>query len=91
MIFSFSQKQDEKIIFEAMNVFCDINIVSIPILVLIDTNNKDEMIVEKLRTEMNKNAKISNDIRFQQVNFEENIGEVQTGFDWLCETMKPLA
>ena len=91
MIFSFSQKQDEKIIFEAMNVFCDINIVSIPILVLIDTNNKDEMIVEKLRTEMNKNAKISNDIRFQQVNFEDNIGEVQSGFDWLCETMKPLA
>ena len=92
MIFSFSQKQDDKKIYEAMNIFCNINIVNIPILVLIDSNNKDTNIVEKLRNEMNsKSEKISNEIKFQCVDFEGNIGEMITGFDWLCETMKPLA
>jgi hypothetical protein len=73
-----------------MTVFCDDNINEIPILVVIDSNNKDDFIVERLRSEMNKSQNISTNIKFQYVDFEKQPGELQTGFDWLCETMKPL-
>lgn len=89
-VFSFHEKQEENLIYEAMTVFCDDNINEIPILVVIDSNNKDDFIVERLRSEMNKSQNISTNIKFQYVDFEKQPGELQTGFDWLCETMKPL-
>ena len=92
MIFSFHSKEnDERIIFEAINVFADKNIVGLPILVLVDINNPDEGIIEKLRRELNKtNNEYSNFVKFQYIDFKNDINELQFGLEWLCETMKPL-
>ena len=92
MIFSFHSKEnDERIIFEAINVFADKNIVGLPILVLVDINNPDEGIIEKLRRELNKsNNDYSNFVKFQYIDFKNDINELEFGLEWLCETMKPL-
>ena len=91
--FSFQEKvRDKKIIYEVMNVLNDQNIVGIPVLLLIDTNNKEQGIIESLRKEMN--TQMSEDIlkmvKFHYVDFDNDINQLKTGFDWLCETMKPL-
>ncbi len=92
MIFSFHSKEnDERIIFEAINVFADKNIVGLPILVLVDINNPDEGIIEKLRSELNQSKDdYSNFVKFQYIDFKNDINELQFGLEWLCETMKPL-
>ena len=92
MIFSFHSKEnDERIIFEAINVFADKNIVGLPILVLVDINNPDEGIIEKLRSELNKSKDdYSNFVKFQYIDFKNDINELEFGLEWLCETMKPL-
>ena len=92
MIFSFHSKEnDERIIFEAINVFADKNIIGLPILVLVDINNPDEGIIEKLRRELNKsNNDYSNFVKFQYIDFKNDINELEFGLEWLCETMKPL-
>ena len=92
MIFSFHSKEnDERIIFEAINVFADKNIIGLPILVLVDINNPDEGIIEKLRRELNKtNNEYSNFVKFQYIDFKNDINELEFGLEWLCETMKPL-
>ena len=91
MTFSFQKKcQSDKIIFEALNVFCDSNTAGLPILVLIDSDNKEELVVEKLRAELNKTEHSSLNIQFQNVSFKDDVNEMKCGFDWLCETMKPL-
>ena len=92
MIFSFHSKEnDERIIFEAINVFADKNIVGLPILVLVDINNPDQGIIEKLRSELNKTKdEYSNLVKFQYIDFENDINELEFGLEWLCETMKPL-
>ena len=91
--FSFQEKvRDKKIIYEVMNVLNDQNIVGIPVLLLIDTNNKEQGIIESLRKEMN--TQMSEDIlkmvKFHYVDFDNDINQLKIGFDWLCETMKPL-
>ena len=92
MIFSFHSKEnDERMIFEALNVFADKNIVGLPILVLVDINNPDQGIIEKLRSELNKTKdEYSNLVKFQYIDFENDINELEFGLEWLCETMKPL-
>ena len=92
MIFSFHSKEnDERIIFEAINVFADKNIVGLPILVLVDINNPDEGIIEKLRSELNQSKDdYSNFVKFQYIDFKNDINELEFGLEWLCETMKPL-
>ena len=92
MIFSFHSKEnDERIIFEAINVFADKNIIGLPILVLVDINNPDVGIIEKLRRELNKsNNDYSNFVKFQYIDFKNDINELEFGLEWLCETMKPL-
>ena len=92
MIFSFHSKtNDKRIIYEAMNVFADKNIIGLPILVLVDINNPDEGIIENLRSELNKaKDEYSTLVKFQYIDFKEDINELGIGFDWLCETMKPL-
>ena len=92
MIFSFHSKEnDERIIFEAINVFADKNIVGLPILVLVDINNPDEGIIEKLRSELNKSKDdYSNFVKFQYIDFKNDINELEFGLEWLCDTMKPL-
>jgi hypothetical protein len=92
MIFSFhSTTNDKRIIYEAMNVFADKNIIGLPILVLVDINNPDEGIIENLRSELNKaKDEYSTLVKFQYIDFKEDINELGIGFDWLCETMKPL-
>ena len=91
--FSFHEKvKDKRIIFEVMNVLNDQNIVGLPVLLVIDTNNKDQGVIESLRKEMN--TQMSEDklnmVKFHYVDFENDINQLKTGFDWLCETMKPL-
>ena len=75
-----------------MNVLNDQNIVGLPVLLVIDTNNKDQGVIESLRKEMN--TQMSEDklnmVKFHYVDFENDINQLKTGFDWLCETMKPL-
>ena len=92
MIFSFHSKEnDERMIFEALNVFADKNIVGLPILVVVDINNPDQGIIEKLRSELNKTKdEYSNLVKFQYIDFENDINELEFGLEWLCETMKPL-
>ena len=92
MIFSFHSKEnDERMIFEALNVFADKNIVGLPILVLVDINNPDEGIIEKLRSELNQSKDdYSNFVKFQYIDFKNDINELEFGLEWLCETMKPL-
>ena len=92
MIFSFHSKEnDERIIFEAINVFADKNIVGLPILVLVDINNPDEGIIEKLRSELNQSKDdYSNFVKFQYIDFKNDINELEFGLEWLCDTMKPL-
>ena len=92
MIFSFHSKEnDERMIFEALNVFADKNIVGLPILVLVDINNPDQGIIEKLRSELNKTKdEYSNLVKFQYIDFENDINELEFGLEWRCETMKPL-
>jgi hypothetical protein len=74
-----------------MNIFLDSNIKNIPICVCVDNKNKDYTIIEKLRKEIN-NAKenLNENIIFQEIDFDNNINQIKCGFDWLCETMKPL-
>ena len=91
--FSFSQRvKDQRIIYEVMNVLNDQNIAGLPILVVVDLNNKDQGVVENLRKEMN--LQMSEDklkhVKFHYVDFENDANQIKIGFDWLCEAMKPL-
>ena len=91
--FSFKEKvKDERIIYEVMNVLNDQNIVGLPVLLVIDINNKDRGVVENLRKEMNN--QMSEDklkmVKFDYVDFDNDINQIKLGFDWLCENMKPL-
>ena len=91
--FSFKEKvKDKTIIYEVMNVLNDQNIVGLPVFMVIDTNNKDQGIVESLRKEMNNQMgeeKLKM-VKILYVDFENDINQLKVGFDWLCETMKPL-
>ena len=91
--FSFQEKvKDERIIYEVMNVLNDQNIVGLPVLIVLDINNKDQGVVEKLRKEMNNQLKEDKlkMVKFDYVDFNNDINQIKVGFDWLCETMKPL-
>ena len=91
--FSFQERvKDRRIIYEVMNVLNDQNIVGLPVFMVIDTNNKDQGIVESLRKEMNNQMgeeKLKM-VKILYVDFENDINQLKVGFDWLCETMKPL-
>ena len=91
--FSFQEKvRDKRIIYEVMNVLNDQNIVGIPVLLIVDTNNKDQGVIESLRKEMN--TQMGEDklkmVKFHYVDCNNDINQIKVGFDWLCETMKPL-
>ena len=91
--FSFQEKvRDKRIIYEVMNVLNDQNIVGIPVLLIVDTNNKDQGVIESLRKEMN--TQMGEDklkmVKFHYVDFNNDINQIKVGFDCLCETMKPL-
>ena len=91
--FSFKERvKDERIIYEVMNVLNDQNIVGIPVLLVIDLNNKDQGVVESLKKEMNN--QMTEDklkmVKFHYVDYENDIDQLKKGFDWLCGNMKPL-
>ena len=91
--FSFKEKvKDERIIYEVMNVLNDQNIAGLPVLLLLDINNKDPGVVETLRKEMNK--QMSEEklkfVKFHCIDFDNDINQIKAGCDWLCENMKPL-
>ena len=91
--FSFKEKvKDERIIYEVMNVLNDQNIAGVPVLLVLDLNNKDQGVVESLRKEMNN--QMNDDklkmVKFHYIVFENDINQIKIGFDWLCENMKPL-
>ena len=91
--FAFKERvKDERIIYEVMNVLNDQNITGLPVLLVLDVNNKDPGVVESLRKEMN--YQISEEklkmVKFHSVDFENDINQIKIGFDWLCENMKPL-
>ena len=91
--FSFQEKvRDKKIIYEVMNVLNDQNIAGVPVLLVLDLNNKDQGVVESLRKEMNN--QMNDDklkmVKFHYIDFENDINQIKIGFDWLCENMKPL-
>ena len=91
--FSFKERvKDQRIIYEVMNVLNDQNIVGIPVLIVLDVNNKDQGVVENLRKEMNNqmtDEKLKM-VKFHYVDFDNDINQIKVGFDWLCETIKPL-
>ena len=91
--FSFKEKvKDERIIYEVMNVLNDQNIAGVPVLLVLDLNNKDQGVVESLRKEMNN--QMNDDklkmVKFHYIDFENDINQIKIGFDWLCENMKHL-
>ena len=91
--FSFTERvKDERIIYEVMNVLNDQNIAGLPVLLLLDINNKDQGVVESLRKEMNN--QMTEDklkmVKYHYVDFDNDINQIKIGFDWLCENMKPL-
>ena len=91
--FSFKDRvKDQRIIYEVMNVLNDQNIVGLPVLIVLDINNQDQGVVENLRKEMNN--QMSEDklkmVKFCYVDFDNDINQIKIGFDWLCESMKPL-
>ena len=91
--FSFEEKvQDQRIIYEVMNVLNDQNIAGLPVLVVIDLNTKDQNVVESLRKQMNlqMDEEKLKYVKFHYVDFENDINQLRVGFDWLCDTMKPL-
>ena len=91
--FSFKERvKDRKIIYEVMNVLNDQNIAGLPVLIVVDINNQDQEIIESLREEMNNqmNEEKLNMVKFHYVDFVNDINQLKLGFDWLCETMKPL-
>ena len=75
-----------------MNVLNDHNIAGLPVLLVIDTNNKDKGVVESLKKEMNNqmNEDTLKMVNYLDVDFENDINQMKKGFDWLCENMKPL-
>ena len=91
--FSFQEKvKDGRIIYEVLNVLNDQNIAGLPVLLLIDMNNKDQGVVESLRKEMNNqmNEDKLKMVKISYIDFKNDINQIKTGFDWLCENMKPL-
>ena len=75
-----------------MNVLNDQNITGLPVLLVIDVNNKDKGVVESLRKEMNNqmNEDKLKMVNFHYVDFQNDINQMKIGFDWLCGNMKPL-
>lgn len=92
-IFSFKEKvQDQRIIYEVLNVINDENIAGLPILIVLDTNNKDKEIVENLKTQMKEQIieeKLKM-VKYYDVDFDNDIEQIKEGIDWLCDNMKPL-
>ena len=91
--FSFQKRvKDSNIIFEVMNVLNDQNLYGVPILLVFDINNKEKALEENLMQQMKKEFTEDrlNMIKCHYVDFQNNINELKTGFDWLCENMKPL-
>ena len=91
--FAFNERvKDERIIYEVMNILNDQNITGIPVLLLLDVNNKDPGVVESLRKEMNNqiNEEKLKMVKFHSIDFENDINQIKIGFDWLCDNMKPL-
>ena len=91
--FYFQEKvKDGRIIYEVLNVLNDQNIAGLPVLLLIDVNNKDQGVVESLRKEMNNqmNEDKLKMVKISYIDFKNDINQIKTGFDWLCENMKPL-
>ncbi len=93
IIFSFRERvKDQRIIYEVMNVLNDQNIAGLPVLILVDLNNQDQGIIENLRKQMN--AQIKEDklqlVKFHYIDFDNDINQLKVGFDWLCDSMKPL-
>ena len=91
--FSFQEKvKDDRIIYEVLNVLNDQNIVGIPTLLQFDVKNKDKEVVEKLKKEMNNQMSEEklNMVKFDEIDFENNIDKMISSFDWLCDNMKPL-
>lgn len=97
--FSFDvEKPDERIIFDALNIFFDENLCSIPIMVFHDTNCKDKNgLFNKLKEdwESQRNApehkNIQADVSFFQGDITQGIEGNSKAFEWLATTMKPLA
>ena len=91
--FSFKERvQDQRIIYEVLNVLNDQNIVGLPVLIVLDINNKDQAVIENLRKEMNNQMteeKLKM-VKFHYIDFENDINQIKIGFYWLCETMVPL-
>ena len=91
--FSFSRRvKDQRIIYEVMNVLTDQNISGLPILFVFDVNNKDKEVEELLQKEMTKeiDKEILNMIHFHYVDFQNDMNQLDDGFEWLCQNMKPL-
>ena len=91
--FSFQEKvKDARIIYEVLNVLNDQNIAGLPVLLLVDINNKDQGVVESLRKEMNNqmNEDKLKMVKINYIDFQNDMNQIKTGFDWLCENMKPL-
>ncbi len=90
MIFSFKDsKKGETLIIEALNILTDSTLAPIPILVLFDSSNKDmEKLNETFKNKINTLDKKL--INTQYINFENRVGDLKFGFQWLADVMQPI-
>jgi hypothetical protein len=96
-VFSFKDYSEEKrkiinkILIEAVNIYTDISLESIPTLTIFDANLKEGELYskfEEFRTQINLTNKKF--INTQYIDFENSINEVSLGMEWLSEVMSSL-
>ena len=60
----------------------------VPFLIIFDKSNNQENVFEKLRNNINKVDR--SEVNYLYVDFENGIGIVNLGLEWLCDLMKPI-
>ncbi len=90
LVFSFKDlKKSENYLYETLSIFNDAILSQIPILVIFDNSNtENEDLNESLRSKING---LGNKlINIQHIDFENRMGDIKFGLDWLSEVMQPI-
>ncbi len=66
----------------------DIILKNIPFLIIFDKYNSQSKVFEELRNNINKLDRSV--VNYLFVDFDDGIGVVNLGLEWLCELMKPI-
>jgi GTPase SAR1 family protein len=96
LVFSSKSKnlsEKEKLIYETLNIFKDLNLINVPFLILFDKSeiycDEEVLIGLKLKEELQEGNFFFNT---QYINFDDKkaIEEIFYGLDWLSSVMQPI-